>query len=51
MTLKFAKSFVGLSIIAGLLASCGSTTLIATPIENIDAIIQKSLEPKREKLL
>ncbi|MGB5818786.1 MAG: S8 family peptidase [Saonia sp.] len=44
MTNSFFKSIFGLCSAAVLLAGCGATTLVSTPIENIDAIPLKVSE-------
>lgn len=44
MNLKFNKSILGLSTAALLLSGCGATTILSTPIENIDTLPVKISE-------
>ena len=38
MTHNFSKPFIGVLSAALLLSSCGSTTIVSTPVENIDSV-------------
>lgn len=44
MNISFSKSFLGLCTVSALLAGCGATSLVSTPIENIDTIPLKISE-------
>lgn len=44
MTISFTKSVLGLCSAAVLLTGCGATTLVSTPVENIDSIPLKITE-------